>query len=516
MAHRRLSMRKTKEILRLKHELGLSNRQIARSCSISPETVGKVLRRAEKAGITWPLPDKTDDPSLEGFLFGEQTPFSRATRALPDMDYIHRELRRKGVTLRLLWEEYLSESPDGYQLTQFCEYYRRWKKTLHPTMRLLHKAGEKMFVDWAGQTIPIVDPQTGEISPASLFVAALGASNHTFAEAFPDQKLPHWIAAHCDAYEYFEGVAKITVPDNTKTAITNACRYEPDTNATYHEMAEHYGTVIIPARANKPRDKAKVENAVQNAERWIIAALRHQTFFSVAEVNEAIKKLLVKLNSKPFQKMEGSRLSLYEEFEKLVLLPLPRQRYQFSTWKTAKVNIDYHIQADKHFYSVPYRLVHQRVDVRMTDRTVEIFIRKQRVAAHRRSYVKGRYTTDSAHMPEAHQKHLEWTPDRLISWAQKIGEHCSEAVKAIIESKPHPELGYRACLGIMRLSRDHGSQRLEAACKRALVFNTCSYRSIKSILKTKLDKETLPGSEEPTPLLVKKHENVRGETYYAV
>ncbi len=509
-------MRKTKEILRLKYELGLSNRQIARSCNVSRRTVAEYIWRAEKIGITWPLPDETDNTRLEEFLFGEKTPFSGAKRTLPDMEYIHRELRRKGVTLRLLWEEYLSENPDGYQITQFCEYYSRWKKKLHPTMRLVHKAGEKMFVDWAGQTIPVIDPQTGISSPASIFVAALGASNHTFSKAFPDQKLPHWIAAHCDAYEYFEGVAKLTVPDNPKTAVNKACRYEPDMNATYQEMAEHYGTVIIPARAYKPRDKAKAENAVQNVEQSIIAVLRHQTFFSVAEVNRAIKKLLVKLNSKPFQKMEGSRLSLYEELEKLVLLPLPEQRYQFSQWSKAKVNIDYHIQADKHFYSVPYRLIHEQLDVRLTDRTIEIFIRKQRVAVHRRSYVKGRYTTDKAHMPEAHQKQLEWTPERLINWAQKIGEHCSQAVKAILESKPHPELGYRACLGIMRLSRDHGSQRLEAACRRALAFNTCSYQSIKSILNTKLDKAPLPGSEEPTPLPVQEHENVRGETYYAV
>ena len=516
MANRRLSMRKTREILRLKYELKLSNRKIARSCSISPETVGKVLRRAEKAGITWPLPEKADNARLEEFLFGKQTIFSGAKRPLPNMEYIHRELRRKGVTLRLLWEEYLSENPDGYQHSQFCEYYSRWKKKLHPTMRLPHKAGEKMFVDWAGHTIPVINPQTGVSNPASIFIAALGASNYTFAEAFSNQKLPQWIAAHCDAYEYFEGVAKITVPDNPKTAVNNACRYEPDMNATYLEMAEHYGTVIIPARARKPRDKAKVENAVQNAERSILAALRNQTFFSVAEVNKAMKKFLVKLNSKPFQKMEGSRLSLYEELEKLVLLPLPERRYQFSEWKKAKVNIDYHVQADKHLYSVPYRLIHQQVDVRLTGQTVEIFSRRQRVAAHRRSYVKGRYTTDPAHMPEAHRKHLEWTPERLINWAQKIGDHCAQAVKAIIEGKPHPELGYRACLGIMRLSKDHGSQRLEAACRRALVFNTCSYQSIKSILKMKLDKALLPGSEEQIPMSLQKHKNVRGKKYYAV
>jgi len=516
MANRRLSMRKTKEILRLKHELGLSNRQIARSCSISPETVGKILRQAKKAGITWPLPDETDNSRLEELLYGEQTLFSRAKLPLPDMDYIHRELRRKGVTLRLLWEEYRSENPDGYKITQFCEYYSRWRKRLHPTMRLPHKAGEKMFVDWAGQTIPVIAPKTGISHPASLFVAALGASNYTFTEAFPDQKLPHWIAGHCDAYEYFEGVTKVTVPDNPKTAVNKACRYEPDINATYQEMAEHYGTVIIPARTYKPRDKAKVENAVQNVERRIIAVLRHQTFFSVAEVNRAIKKLLVELNGKPFQKMEGSRISLYEELEKLVLLPLPEQRYQFSQWSKAKVNIDYHIQADNHFYSVPYRLIHQQVDVRLTDRTVEVFVRKERVAAHRRSYVKGRYTTDPAHMPEAHQRQLEWTQDRLINWAGKVGEHCSRAVEAIMESRPHPEQGYRACLGIMRLSKDYGSQRLEAACRRALVFDACSYRSIKSILKTKLDKESLPGDEEPALVPVPEHENVRGEAYYAV
>jgi transposase len=509
-------MRKAKEILRLKYELGLSNRQIARSCSVSRRTVAEYIRRAEEFGVTWPIPEGTDDPRLEEFLFGKKTPLSGAKRPLPDMDCLHRELRKKGVTLQLLWEEYRETYPEGYQLTQFCEYYSRWRKTLHPTMRLSHKAGEKTFVDWAGPTIPIVDPLTGESSPASLFLAVLGASSYTFCKAFPDQKLPHWIAAHCDAYEYFEGVSKITVPDNPKTGVTKACRYEPDLNPTYLEMAEHYGTVVIPARTYKARDKAKAENAVLNAERRILAALRNLTFFSVEELNQAIKKRLVKLNSRPFQKMEGSRLSFYEEIEKLVLLPLPEQRYQFSRWLKARVNIDYHIQVDNHLYSVPYRLVHQEVEVRLTDRTVEVFVRKQRVAAHRRSYVKGRPTTDKAHMPEAHAKHLEWTPERLISWGRKIGDSCARAVREIIESKPHPEQGYRACLGIMRLSRDYGSLRLNAACERALRFDTCSYRSIKSILKTGLDKETIPGAAETVPLLLRKHENIRGKSYYAV
>ncbi len=510
-------MRKTKEVLRLKHELGLSNRQIARSCSISPETVGKVLRRAETAGITWPLPEGTSNPRLEEFLFGKKTLFSGAKRPLPDMDYIHRELRSsKIVTLQLLWEEYRSEHPNGYQLTQFCEYYSRWKKTLHPTMRLNHKAGEKMFVDWAGPTIPIVDPLTGKSSPASLYVAVLGASSYTFAEAFPNKQQPFWIAAHCDAYEYFEGVAKVTVQDNLKTGVSKACRYEPDINPTYLEMAEHYGTVVIPARSYHPRDNAKAENAVQHAERRILAVLRKQTFFSVGELNKAIRKLLEKLNSKPFQKMAGSRLSLYEEIEKAALMPLPEKRYQYSTWLKATVNIDYHIQVDHHFYSVPYRLIHQELDVRLTDRTVEVFLRRKRVAAHRRSHVRGRPTTEPSHMPPAHLKHLEWTPERLINWGRKIGESCARAVKEIIESKPHPEQGYRACLGIMRLSRDYKPQRVEAACERALKFNACSYRSIKSILKTGLDKEPIPGPSEIAPLPIREHKNVRGEGYYAV
>ena len=516
MAARRLSMRKMREILRLKYAVGLSNRQIARSCGISHRTVAEYVRRAEEARLEWPVPEGIDDTRLEELLFGEQTPFSRATRPLPDMEYIHRELRRKGVTLYLLWEEYFSEHPEGYRYTQFCEYYRRWRKRLHPTMRLPHKAGEKMFVDWAGQTIDVIDPDTGINHPASLFVAALGACNYTFAEAFPNQKLPQWIKAHCDAYEYFTGVAKVTVPDNPKTAVTKACRYEPDMNPTYQEMAEHYGTVIIPARAARPRDKAKVENAVQNAERRILAALRHRSFFSLAEVNGAIRKLLEELNSRPFQKMEGSRLSLFEELEKPALLPLPEHRYQFAEWRKARVNIDYHIQVDKHLYSVPYRLVKQEVEVRLTEQTVEVFHRKQRVAGHKRSHTKGRFTTDPTHLPKAHQKHLEWSPGRLIRWAEDIGPQCSRAVKHIIESKPHPEQGYRACLGIMRLSRDHGPQRVEAACQRALAFDICSYQSIKSILKTKLDQEPLPNQEEPATLPVREHENVRGESYYAV
>lgn len=516
MAARRLSMRKMREILRLKYAVGLSNRQIARSCSISHRTVAEYVRRAEAARLEWPLPEGIDDTRLEELLFGEQTPFSRATRPLPEMEYIHREMRRKGVTLYLLWEEYFSAHPEGYRYTQFCEYYRRWRKCLHPTMRLLHKAGEKMFVDWAGHTIDVIDPDTGSIRPASLFVAALGTSNYTFAEAFPNQKLPQWIRAHCDAYEYFKGVARVTVPDNPKTAITKSCRYEPDMNPTYHEMAEHYGTVIIPARAARPRDKAKVENAVQNAERRILAALRHQSFFSLAEVNRAIRKLLEELNNRPFQKMEGSRLSLFEELEKPALLPLPEQRYQFAEWRKARVNIDYHIQVDTRFYSVPYRLVNQEVEVRLTGHTVEVFHRKQRVAVHQRSHTKGRYTTDLSHLPKAHQKHLEWSPGRLIRWGEKIGPHCGRAVKHIIESKPHPEQGYRACLGIMRLSRDHAPQRVEAACRRALAFNICSYQSIKSILKTKLDQEPLPNQEDPATLPVRGHKNVRGESYYAV
>lgn len=518
MARKPVSMRKVREILRLKHEAGLGVRQIARSLRVSHGTVVNYLQRAEAAGVKWPLSPEIDEAQLQHLLFNSLAPPEEARRALPDMAELHKELRgkrhKKGITLQLLWEEYRVAHPDGYGYTQFCEYYKRFESALEPALRQPYKAGEKLFVDWTGETIPVTDPRNGTVRQVYLFVAALGASNYTYAEAFEDTQLPSWIEAHVHAWEFFGGVTTITVPDNTKTAVNQACRYEPALHRTYEELAEHYGTVIIPARSGEPRDKAKVEEAVQNAERRILAVLRNQTFFSMAELNVAIRKALVALNERPFQKMPGCRTELFRELDKPALRALPAQRYEMGQWRAAKANIDYHVQVDWHCYSVPYQLANQSVDVRLSLRTVEIFHNGKRVALHARSHQRGGFTTDSAHRPKAHQRHLDWTPSRLVQWSQnEVGPHCSQAVEKLLESKPHPEQGYRACLGIMRLSRRYGAERLEAACQRAVMLDTCNYQSIKSILATSADRQPLPQDGQIAPKIV--HQNLRGQDYYA-
>jgi transposase len=519
MARKPLSMRKARDILRLKHEAGLSVRQIARSLRISHGTVLNYLSRAEPAGIGWPLPEGIDEAQLEDLLFSSQRSAQEARRPLPPMDYIHKELRdkrrSKGVTLQLLWEEYRAEHPHGYGYTQFCEYYKRFVRTVEPALRQPYRAGEKLFVDWAGQTVPVTDPTSGTVLRAYIFVAVLGASNYTYAEAFPNKQLPSWIEAHIHTWEFMGGVARITVPDNERTAVTKACRYEPDLHRSYEALAEHYGTVIIPARPGQARDKAKVEAGVQNAERRILAALRGRCFFGMVELNRAIGNLLPDLNDRPFQKMPGNRRELFEELDRPALLSLPPSRYELGLWRDAKANIDYHVQVDWHFYSVPYHLANQHVEVCLGTRTVEIFHRSKRVALHARSHKRGGFTTDPAHRPKSHQRHLEWTPSRLVRWSGKeIGPDCARLVERILEEKPHPEQGYRSCLGIMRLGRHYGKERLEAACLRALALDVCSYRSVKSILATGADRRPLPPEQEPPgPKIL--HCNLRGRDYYA-
>ena len=516
MARKPVSMRQIKEILRLKHQHHLSVREIARSCGLPPSTVNDYLLRAQAAGLSWPLPEGLDDQQLQERLLRppqappEAAPPPEPPRPLPDWAEVHKELGRRSVTLRLLWQEYRERFPNGYGYTQYCEYYHRWAETLDPVMRHHHPPGEKMFVDWAGQTVPLQGPE-GVVCPASVFIAVLGASNKTFAQAFANQKLPAWITAHCEAYTFFAGVARVTVPDNPKTGVLSACRYEPLLHRTYLEMGEHYGTVIIPTRPRRPRDKAKVEGHVLIAERQILAALRDHTFFSISELNTAIRPLLAKLNAQPFQKLEGSRDSWFETYEKPKLLPLPATPFELATWSQASVNIDYHVVVDKHYYSVPYQLIHQTLDVRLTAATVEVFHHGKRVAAHARSSQPGLFTTLDEHRPKAHQKHLEWTPGRIVQWAQKTGPSCAELVRQILESKPHPEQGYRACLGIIRLGKAAGQDRLEAACRRALHFGTCSYRSVDSILKHRLDQQPL---EPELPWSSPDHANVRGRAYY--
>jgi transposase len=408
--------------------------------------------------------------------------------------------------------EYKEREPEGYQYTQSCRHYRTWQGRLDLVMRQEHRAGEKLFVDFPGMTLPIVDPDTGEVWQAELFVAVLGASSYTYAEAFASQTLPDWIAGHVHSFEAFGGCPRLIVPDNLKAGVTRAHRYEPEINPTYAEMSAHYGCAVIPARAGKPRDKAKAESGVLVAERWILAALRQRTFFSLAEANAAIAERVAWLNARPFKKLPGSRQRMFEELDRPALRPLPARPYEYAEWRTAKVNIDYHVEVERHWYSVPYQLVGERCDIRLTATIVEILHKGRRVASHRRSSERGRFTTEPGHMPEAHRRHAEWTPGRIVAWAEKTGPATAGLVAAIMASRPHPEQGFRSCLGIMRLARRYGEARLEAAATRALAVRAHSYRSVESILKAGLDGLPLPGAEPDTTLGL--HANVRGGAYY--
>jgi transposase len=505
-------MRKIREILRLSHAQGLSRRQVGAATGLPYTTVADHLVRARAAGLSWPLPEGMDDAQLEARLFAPGAPPPGPARPVPDWSVVHRELRRKGVTLGLLWMEYKERHPDGYGHSWFCRAYRSWQRHLDVVMRQEHRAGEKLFVDFAGQTLPIIDPDTSEVWQAQLFVAVLGASNYTYAEAFGSQALPDWVAGHVHALSFLGGCPRIIVPDNLRSGVTRAHRYEPALNRTYAEMAAHYGCAVIPARPRKPRDKAKVEAGVQVAERWILAALRNRTFFSLAEANAAIAERLVWLNARPFRKLPGSRRSLFTELDAPTLRPLPTHPYEYATWKTAKVNIDYHVEVDRHWYSVPYGLVGQSCDIRVTAGIVEILHRARRVASHRRSTEQGHFTTDAGHMPEAHRRHAEWTPGRIGTWAERTGPATGALVAAIMASRPHPEQGFRSCLGILRLGRRYGDERLEAAAARALAIRALSYRSVESILKAGLDRQPLPGTEPVTT--IGDHANVRGARYY--
>ena len=475
-----LSMRKVREILRLRLGVGLSSRQVARSCKVSSSTVLEYEKRAKEAGLSWPLPDEVDDTALERVVRA-QLEVTKPGRPVPDINYLAAEMRRPHVTLHQLWLEYKAANPDGYQYTQFCERYNQEKKKLDVVLRQEHRAGEKLFTDYAGDTVPIVDPRTGEVKPAYIFVAVLGASNYTYTEATADLSLPSWISSHIRAFEFFGGAPEIVVPDNTRCAVIRPDRYEPDLNPAFAGMAAHYGTAIIPARVRRPRDKAPVEAGVLLVERWILAALRNRRFFSVEELNEAIWDLLEKLNDRKFKRISSSRRELFEKLDAPALRALPPRRYEFLEWRTAKVGIDYHVCADKHFYSVPYQLVGEQLDVRLSALTVEILYKNRRVASHKRSYVEGGFTTNSEHRPKSHQAHLQWTPSRIIFWAERTGPATAALVKKILESRPHPEMGYRSCLGIIRLSKEYGTERVEAAAIRAVSANVkgthlCGFR----------------------------------------
>ncbi|MBI2763515.1 MAG: IS21 family transposase [Chloroflexi bacterium] len=512
MPRPRAAMRKIREALRLCLAEGLSPRQTGIATGLPRTTVRRYLERAAEVGLSWPLPSELDDRALEERLYGRAAPPPTDQRPIPDWSLVHRELRRKSVTLALLWSEYRTACPDGFGYTWFTEQYRAFAGRLDVVLRQDHRAGEKLFLDFAGQTIPITDPLTGEIWQAQLFVAVLGASNYTYAEALPSQAELWWTAAHVRAFEFIGGAPAILVPDNLKAGVIKPHRYEPILNASYAEMAAHYGCAILPARPKKPRDKAKVESGVLVVERWIAAALRNRTFFSIGEANAAIRERVAWLNARPFKKLAGSRASLFAELDRPALRPLPPVPYEYATWKQAKVSIDYHVELDRHYYSVPYALTGERVDIRASARTIEVFARGRRVASHPRSSAVGRHTTESAHMPESHRRHLEWTPGRLVAWGEQTGPATGALVAAILASRPHPEQGFRSCLGIFRLGRRHGEARLEAACARALAVGALSYRSVDSILKGGLDRAPLP---EPPPVrATRTHANVRGPAAY--
>lgn len=506
-------MRNIREVLRLKFEQHRSNREIATSCGVSHTAVNEYVKSAIEAGLTWPLPDNVDDTTLEQLLDSKEAKDLPVRKPLPPMEYLYNELRRKGVTLQLLWHEYKRDYPQGYQYSFFCEQYGRWLKRQEVTLRQNHRAGEKLFVDYAGQTVPIHDCVTGTRTEAQIFIACMGASSYTYAEATLSQSLPEWIQAHVNAFEYFGGVTEILVPDNLKAGVKSPCRYEPALNPTYQELALHYGCVVIPARVRKPRDKAKAESAVGVVERWILAALRNHTFFSLGELNGAIREGLHELNNRPFKKLPSTRRQLFDTLDKPALKPLPLYRYQYAQWKKATVNIDYHIEVDRHYYSVPYQLVRKQVEVRFTAHTIEVLFKHKRVASHQRSYKKGGFTTLAEHMPEKHKKYLEWTPSRIIKWAGEIGSHTQELVTGILNSRLHPQQGYRASLGIIRLSKRYSNERLEAACARAVAIRVFSYKSVESMLKKGLDRQPLPTVSQPSVPPV-SHANIRGTHYY--
>jgi transposase len=502
-------MRKIREVLRLRLSHQLPQRGIGQSLRLSQGAVSDYLRRARRAGLGWRLPEDLDDMRLEALLFPPPPDMPLDQRPVPDWSAVHREMRRPNVTLALLWEEYRTGAADGFGYSWFCDLYRAWVGRLKPTLRQVHTAGEKLFVDFAGHTMEVVDGASGEIRRAEIFVAVLGASSFIYAEATWSQMLPDWIAAHVNALAVLGGVPRQIVSDNLKSGITKACFYEPTVNRTYADMATHYRTAIIPARPYKPRDKAKVEVGVQVVQRWILARLRNRRFFSLADLNGAIRELTADINDRPMRGWDTTRRGLFDQFDRPALLPLPPTAYEYADWKRCRVSLDYHIEIAKHFYSVPFHLLRQEVEARVTAKTVEIFYRGKLVAAHLRSLRAHRPTTVADHMPSSHRRYRDWTHERILREAATIGDDTAALVEVILRSRPHPEQGFRSCIGILGLTKRHGAERVDAACARALSLGTRSYGSVSAILKNAQDKKAAPS--EPPSLF---HENIRGPGYY--
>lgn len=508
-----ITMRKLKEILRLKYGCKLSHRQIAKSLSVSPSVVSRYSSKAAELGIAcWPLDDKWNDQTLQQSFF--KTKPRLKGFAIPDWSLVQQELRPKTMTLLFLWNEYTERHPEGfYSYTHFCRQYKVWLKCQKPSMRQNHKAGEKLFVDYCGSTINIVDASTGECRTAQVFVAVMGASNYTYAEATYSQKLEDWVMSHARCFTFLGGVPELVIPDNLKSAVTNACRYEPDLNPTYQQFAAHYDTVIVPARPYKPKDKAKAEVGVHIVERWIMVRLRKEILFSLRQLNLKIGTLLVDLNQRKMKKHPGTRLSQFEAIDQPALQPLPAQSYIYTLVKQVRVHIDYHVEVEKHYYSVPYTLIKQKLEAHVTGQLVTLYHQGLPVAAHPRSCRQGAHTTVDAHMPVAHQQQLQWTPQRFENWARQFGGSTEQFVIQLIQAKKHPEQSYRACMGLLSLSKKFTEQRLESACYRALPTGVTRVKQIKSILEKGLDKQPLPEAQDDL-LREIDHQNIRGNLYY--
>jgi len=511
MPKERLSMRHIREVLRLHYSVGMSQHTVARSLGLAQGTVSKYLNRTRRAGLTWPLPPELDDDvQLENRLYPPPSKLPSDERPQPDWAVMHRELRRASVTLMLLWEEYCDTTSDAFSYSWFCERYKDWAGRLKPTLRQVHIAGEKLFVDYSGHTMEVIDGLTGEVLTAQIFVAVLGASNFTYAEASFTQSLPDWISSHVRAFTFFGGTARQTVSDNLKAGVTRACFHEPMVNRTYADLARHYSTAILPARPYRPKDKAKVEVGVQIVGRWILARLRNRRFFSLAGLNEAVRDLLIDLNNRTLRSWGRSRRELFEELDRPALTPLPDEPYEYAEWKRCRVNLDYHVEIAKHYYSVPHNLLRQEVEARITQKTVEIFLRGKRVASHLRSTLPHRPTTVAEHMPSSHRRYRDWTHERIRCEAAKIGPDADTLIDVILRSRPHPEQGFRSAIGILGLVKRYGSDRVDAACARALLLNARSYKSVAAILKNGTDKMAPPTQDAP----ILFHSNIRGRGYY--
>ncbi len=522
VAQARLNVRKIKDLLRLHLVGGVSScRQLGRSMGCSKTAASDCLRRAAAAGLTsWEAIAALDEGELEKRLYPSArdggAPSKSVQRPLPDWAKVREELARRDhqVTLALLWQEYKSEHPEGYQYSQFAELYRRFEKKLSVVLRQPHRAGEKVFVDFC-DGLSLTDSITGEIISTQLFVGALGASSYTFAIATLTQELPVWLDCHVRMFEYLSGVSSLVICDNLRSGVTHPDRYEAELNASYRELATHYGTCVIPTRVRKPRDKGKVEAAVLVAQRWILAVLRHRRFYHLDELNAAIAELLAKLNDRVMRHVKQSRRQLYERLDRPALKPLPARPYEYAEWKKVGANIDYHISFDDHYYSVPYTLTGETLWCRATHHIVELYHKGKRIASHVRSFVKYDYSTLPEHRPASHRAHLEWTPSRLISWGKNIGPHTAAVVEHVIRSKPHPEQGYRSALGLLRLSDRFGATRLEKACERAITIRSASYRTVKTMLRKGMEEAPLfDQSQTRDPAADLGSMNVRGRRYY--